>query len=72
MNKLDFSIAIFVVAALGGTMVLRYSRFERRSHDISDPPKPWCEAIQGGSLLGAIFAVCYVVAVLADWPKLWN
>jgi hypothetical protein len=72
MTNLDAAILIFTVGALAGTLVIRYSHFERESHCISDPPRNWREAIQGGALLGAIFALSYVGVLVAGWSTLWN
>jgi hypothetical protein len=72
MSNLDLAIWIFTAVALAGTLVVRYSHFERESHGISDPPRNWREAIQAGALLGAICALSYVGVLVAGWSKLWN
>ena len=54
------------------TMVLRFSRFERASHYVSERQKTWTESLQAGALLGAIFAVSYVGVLLGGWSRLWH
>jgi hypothetical protein len=72
MTNLDSAIWIFTAVALPGTLVVRYSRFERESHSISDSPRNWREAMQAGALLGAICALSYVGVIVAGWSRLWN
>jgi hypothetical protein len=70
----DFQSAL-VVFAIGGTvctLVLRYSKFERAAHHVTERQKTWTESLQAGALLGAIFAVSYVGVLLGGWSRLWR
>lgn len=72
MTNLQTALLVFALGAIVGSLVVRYTRFERASHHIRETQKPWGQALQAGALLGAIFAVSYVGVLVAGWSRLWR
>jgi len=72
MTDFQSALIVFAIGATVCTMVLRFSRFERASHHVTERPKTWSESLQAGALLGAIFAVSYVGVLLGGWSRLWR